>query len=216
MTVPPRQGRVRKDRQERILKAAESVFASEGFERASVASIAEKAKLPKANLFYYFSSKEELYQSLINEIFRDCQQIFAAFSAEAGPRVGIERFLRDSLHFCRHRPDAARIFGEMTIRAVPAVGSEVLEALRRMMADKAQLIDAWVAKGTVCPVDGRHLLAAFWAMTQYYAVFDQQMRRDPQKNGLSDDEWNFIENQVICYAWRILGLDAEVRTECCA
>jgi AcrR family transcriptional regulator len=53
---------------ERILEAAQRLFAEKGFWGASVQDITDAANVNKAMLFYYFKSKENLYCSLIGEI----------------------------------------------------------------------------------------------------------------------------------------------------
>lgn len=50
-----------------ILKAATTLFADEGFEGASVAAIADKAGVCKANVFHHFPSKEALYLAVMKE-----------------------------------------------------------------------------------------------------------------------------------------------------
>ncbi|MGH6932238.1 MAG: TetR family transcriptional regulator, partial [Dongiaceae bacterium] len=52
----------------RILKAAEEVFATAGFSGARTAAIAKRAGVPKANLHYYFRTKEELYRRVLESI----------------------------------------------------------------------------------------------------------------------------------------------------
>jgi TetR/AcrR family transcriptional regulator len=50
-----------------ILEAATALFADEGFDSVSVASIAEKAGVCKANVFHHFPSKEDLYLAVMKE-----------------------------------------------------------------------------------------------------------------------------------------------------
>ena len=54
--------------QEKILRAAEEVFIRYGFEGARMEQIAEQAGVLKANIYYYFKGKEELYQALIDSV----------------------------------------------------------------------------------------------------------------------------------------------------
>ncbi|WP_395741208.1 CerR family C-terminal domain-containing protein [Prosthecobacter sp.] len=55
-------------RRERLLKAAATVFAKDGFEKASLRAICLKAKANVAAVKYYFGSKEGLYR----EVFLSC------------------------------------------------------------------------------------------------------------------------------------------------
>jgi TetR/AcrR family transcriptional regulator len=50
---------------ESLLLAATELFAAAGFDGASIASIAEKAGMSKANVFHHYSSKEALYVAVI-------------------------------------------------------------------------------------------------------------------------------------------------------
>jgi AcrR family transcriptional regulator len=50
---------------EKILDAAVYLFSSKGYEKTSMKDIAEEAGVNKALLFYYFSSKENLYRHII-------------------------------------------------------------------------------------------------------------------------------------------------------
>ena len=50
-----------------ILKAATALFAEEGFDGASIAAIAEKAGVCKANVFHHYPSKDELYLAVMRE-----------------------------------------------------------------------------------------------------------------------------------------------------
>lgn len=52
-------------KQERILNAALEEFAEQGYERASTNRIVKKAGIGKGMLFYYFKSKRELFEYLI-------------------------------------------------------------------------------------------------------------------------------------------------------
>lgn len=52
------------EKQQRILKAALVEFATKGFKYASTNAIAENAQIGKGMLFYYFGSKEELFDFL--------------------------------------------------------------------------------------------------------------------------------------------------------
>lgn len=54
-----------KDKQLRILKAALVEFAKQGYENASTNQIVKDAGIGKGMLFYYFNSKQELYEDLV-------------------------------------------------------------------------------------------------------------------------------------------------------
>src|SRR4030042_1049968 len=64
--------------------------------------------------------------------------------------------------------------------------SDWLEPLRHLVAEKAPVIQSWIAAGKIAPVDPYHLIFAIWAVTQHYADFSVQVdavlgrREDPR------------------------------------
>ena len=206
-TAGPRKGRIRQESRRRILDAAEKTFARYGFAGASMAQIAQGVGMPKANIYYYFGTKEDLYHALVSDIVDEWRRTFDCLTVDANPRAAITQFLREKLDFTRRRPDAAKVFGEVNARAMPADRQSYLEDVRQVVEAKGKVIDAWVAAKRIQPVDGRHFLMALWAMTQYYADFDTQMQGVLNKPGLTDLDWTFINEQIISYALRVLGLE---------
>ena len=51
-------------RRQQLMNAAKKVFASKGFDRATIENIAEEAEFSPATLYLYFKSKDELLASL--------------------------------------------------------------------------------------------------------------------------------------------------------
>lgn len=52
---------------ERILSAAEDLFAEHGYDAVSISDIAARAGVCKSNVFHHFSSKDELYLAVLND-----------------------------------------------------------------------------------------------------------------------------------------------------
>lgn len=57
-------------RAERILDAADAVFGEVGFDAANVRTIAERAEVNKALVFYYYGSKEALFERVLERYYR--------------------------------------------------------------------------------------------------------------------------------------------------
>jgi AcrR family transcriptional regulator len=53
---------------QRILKVAERMFAEQGFDRARVEAIAAQAGVNKALIYYYFKSKEDMLDRIVEQI----------------------------------------------------------------------------------------------------------------------------------------------------
>lgn len=54
------------DREQQILSIATSLFEYRGYDRTSMKNIADEAGIETASLYYYFSSKEDLYVSVMD------------------------------------------------------------------------------------------------------------------------------------------------------
>jgi TetR/AcrR family transcriptional regulator len=62
------------DTVERILTAAETLFAEHGFDAVSMSAIGEAAGVCKANVFHHFTSKNDLYIAVLHHACRDAVQ----------------------------------------------------------------------------------------------------------------------------------------------
>lgn len=58
------------DREEQILGIATALFELKGYDRASLKNIADKTGIETASLYYYFSSKEDLYVKVMDRSLR--------------------------------------------------------------------------------------------------------------------------------------------------
>ena len=59
---------IREENERTLLEAAEEIFAEQGFAGATTAAIARRAGVPKANLHYYFATKEALYRAVVERV----------------------------------------------------------------------------------------------------------------------------------------------------
>src|SRR6266508_5619818 len=73
------------DKRERILGAAERIFARRGFFHARVSEIAREAGVADGTIYLYFKSKDELLISLFESRMERVTTALAAVVEEAGP-----------------------------------------------------------------------------------------------------------------------------------
>lgn len=71
------------DTKERILTAALKTFAEKGFSGARIDQIAQTAKVNKALIYYYFTSKNAILEELFSVFFRTSSEMLCRF-VEAG------------------------------------------------------------------------------------------------------------------------------------
>jgi TetR/AcrR family transcriptional regulator len=159
----------------RILAAAEEVFAETGYAGATTASIADKAGLPKANLHYYFGTKDELYRRVLEDILEQWLATGDQIVPEADPAQALGAYIAAKVEHSRRRPLASKVFANELLHGAPRLGDYLRREVRQWVTAKAKVIDGWVAAGAMAPVEARHLFFVIWAATQTYADFDCQV-----------------------------------------
>ena len=170
-----RGGRIRQQQEGAILQAAEQVFARAGFQGATMAEIALRAGLPKSNLHYYFGTKAEVYRAVLGHILRLWLAETDCLTPDADPREALGLYIAAKMRLSAERPDASRVFANELLHGAPEIGDYLRGELRTLVADKAQVIEGWIAAGRMAPVDPVHLFISLWALTQTYADFETQV-----------------------------------------
>lgn len=168
-------GPIRRRNEARILEAAEQVFAEAGFGGATMAAIAERAALPKANIHYYFGTKEQLYRAVLADILALWLGAADDIRPDADPAAALTAYIRAKMRMSRVRPYASKVFANEVLHGAPQIASYLGDHLRRWVDDKVRVIEGWVRAGRMAAVDARHLFFLIWAMTQTYADFDVQI-----------------------------------------
>ncbi|MFZ1607415.1 MAG: TetR/AcrR family transcriptional regulator [Rhodoferax sp.] len=168
-------GLIRQTNEALILSAAERVFARAGFGGATMAAIATESGLPKANLHYYFGSKDVLYRAVLARILNDWLVPTHGIRAEADPRTALEQYIRAKMALSAQRPDGSKVFANEMLHGAPIVKTILSSELRPMVQEKAAVVQGWVDAGRMAPVDAVHLFFTIWAATQTYADFDVQV-----------------------------------------
>lgn len=168
-------GAKRQANETRILKAAEEVFATTGFSGARTAAIAKRAGVPKANLHYYFGTKEVLYRRVLENILEVWLHLGDSIRPDAEPDQALAAYVAAKIDYSRRRPHASKVFANELLHGAPQIRGYLRRELKRWVDAKSKVIDGWVAKGKLAPVPAKHLFFLLWAMTQTYADFDLQI-----------------------------------------
>jgi TetR/AcrR family transcriptional regulator len=192
---------------EQILAAAEKVFAEHGFEGATMMQLAAAAGLPKANLHYYFGTKEQLYRAVLEGILALWLEDAAAWiTPDRHPAEGLAGYVRAKMAHSRTRPQASRIFAGELLRGAPRIMHYLGLELRRRVEELALVIDGWSAAGLMDQIHPVHLLFSIWAMTQTYADFDVQIRAVLGKVALHDAEFATATETVVTLVLKGCGV----------
>ncbi len=202
---PLRRTEIRRENEKLILSAAEKVFAEAGFGGATMQLIADMAGLPKANLHYYFATKEDLYRRVVRDIFEIWLKAAETFDNAPGPVEGIGAYIDAKMEISRRHPDGSKVWASEVMHGAPVIQDYLETTLRDWTEGRIAVIQRWIDAGLMAPVDPRHLLYMLWATTQHYADFGHQIETLNAGKPLSDRQWKAAKDSVKTIILRGIG-----------
>jgi TetR/AcrR family transcriptional regulator len=175
-----------------IRAAAIAEFSENGLAGTSTQAIAERAGLTKPQLHYYIKGKEELYEELLNSVVSDWKGMFDAASTDPAKVLG--DYIRFKIQLAFDKPEISRIFTREVLDGGRNLGKFWPDA-RKRTREKVSVIDGWIAKGLMKPVDGHTLLMTIWATTQFYAdsALQVQQLMKPKQPDWTPDRDQLVE-----------------------
>jgi len=190
------QARHREETRERILAAAERVFAEYGYEGASFGRIAQEVNLPKSNVVYYFETKKKLYRLVVEDIFNVWRHAADNIQPNSDPVQALGEYVDTKLELARVRPHGSKVWANEIIQRAPIVQDYLENELRDWTNDRISVIDGWIDRGMIRPINARNLLYAIWATTQHYADFTHQIQTLNDDKELSETQWSETKRAV--------------------
>jgi TetR/AcrR family fatty acid metabolism transcriptional regulator len=157
------------DKRRLILDAAVRVFARQGFHTCRVSDIADEAGVAYGLVYHYFSSKEEILDTL----FLDRWGVMLAAIGEADRRersardklMAIAAFIIDSY---RHDPDLMKVIIVEVTRAANTFGRTHLTQIREAYAQIAAIVGRAQADGAF-----REEIDPDFAALAFYGLIEQ-------------------------------------------
>ncbi|MNP17246.1 HTH-type transcriptional regulator RutR [compost metagenome] len=198
---------IRRRNVEKILLAAEQVFAEKGYRGTSMGDIAAKVELPRTNLHYYFSTKSELYQAVLLGLLDVWKQDAACFEMYDDPRVVLSSYIRAKMNHSRTRPYGSKVWANEIIHGAPGLGQKLDESLYGWAKMKEAKIRQWVEAKRILAVEPSSLLYMIWASTQHYADFSHQVNLLNEHQPLSDMQFERAVQTVTSVILRGIGLE---------
>lgn len=102
---------MREESRTKILETAGKLFAQYGFYSIRIAQIAKEAEMSTGNIYWYFSSKEDILKALLENFFLGMEQVLV--QAKTGPGDGLAKlnYLVDlEMAFMREHSNDFQIF----------------------------------------------------------------------------------------------------------
>ncbi len=132
-----RRQREREQRYRTIFKAAENLFAKQGYHKTSMEQIADQAEVSVGTVYFYFKNKDDLLVHLIGDIGYQLRNLLGQEyqksdgSLEGFSRAGIV-FFED---FCTHNAERLAIFFRESAGQSDAVETHRKKIFNKLIAD---------------------------------------------------------------------------------
>ncbi|HEY5893046.1 MAG TPA: TetR/AcrR family transcriptional regulator [Chthoniobacterales bacterium] len=146
---PSRRERERQRRLDDLLAAAEAVFAENGFENASMESIAAAAEYATGTLYIYFKNKEALYAAVFE---RKMQQLVATVcpvvdKLRDNPRAALGLLVKEHMAFAEAHRNFLQIYSRERMYLDADLKQGPWEAINGIKCEYIAFIGGLIADG---------------------------------------------------------------------
>jgi TetR/AcrR family transcriptional regulator len=152
-----------------ILRAAEHIYAESGLAGARTDAIAAAAGVNKALLYYYFKSKEGLYQAVVGSQLQEFQQQAREILSAEGPAGPIlMRYVSYHFDFIGTHPNYPRIFQRMMMEGDRALERAIREHSIPLKELLLSVLERGMKSGEFRRVDKGHAIVSIAGLTVHY------------------------------------------------
>lgn len=189
-----------------VIAAASLEFQHSGFMGATMDAIAARAKVSKRTVYHHFAGKEELFQTVVLELwqeattvpvydYRPSQPLEKQLKAIARQEINM---LASPEHFA-----LARVVVAECIRS-PQMGRRIFEAIIQSDIGFKAWVKSAVAHGALAAPDANLAAEHFLDMIQGQAFWHQVVGGQPQ---LDEGQRQRLEDSVVCTFLMRFGVD---------
>jgi AcrR family transcriptional regulator len=193
---------------ERIMKAAERLFAEGGYDGTSVRAIVAKAKVNQAAINYHFEGKDGLYREVLRGAFRALteQQLTHAEELKSLPREeAVSQFVRRQLQPLLGRDEYSRhmrIFNWETVQPTVVFRNLVAEEAAPFLGLAGDLVRRFMPEADRRTVT----VAAIWLLGQCSVFVRNREQLAEPPTGLQLDEEAVEWLSATISHWVVSGL----------
>ena len=188
---------------EDILQAAITEFVQQGLAGARVDAIAERTATSKRMIYYYFSSKEQLYVEVLVKLYGDIRRTEHSLELESLPaELAIRRLVEFTFDHHDSNVDFVRIvstenihYGEFVKQSpvIREMSSQVLEALGKVLRRGEE---EGVFRAGIEVLDVHMLMSSF----SFYRVSNRHTISEIFQVELSDEAIKARHKEMLCEA----------------
>lgn len=133
------------DKKEQIKNAAKTIFTKYGYYKTTLEDIANLAGMKKNSLYYYFDSKEALFNEIIVE---SSSNYICNFKENLNCKTSYEEKLRYYILYSTHKVKNDTALSELTLSTMREFG-EVIEKSYTHFIDKAMEVCTFILNGGI-------------------------------------------------------------------
>jgi len=159
---------------DRILEAAEELFARRGFAGVGMSEIAEAVGLSKSTLFHHFRTKADLYAAVVGRILAEIDlELTRTLARGGGAAERLDRWVDVLIDLLASTPAHARVllrslFEDDELSGELPEQQEADKALYRILDQARSLLKEGMASGEVRAASIPHLLQSLIGMVVYH------------------------------------------------
>jgi TetR/AcrR family transcriptional regulator len=198
LQLPPGPPLRHKETRAAILSAAARIFAKSGLAGARIDAIAAAARVNKALLYYYFASKEALYETVVEDHFAEFnRRALQVLNSPGSARAILLRYVSLHLDFIAARHQSAPLFQQLTMTG----GKFLRRLIRRYFAARGQalgrLIRRGMRSGEFRRVDRFHATMSIVSLIVFYFAADRVLKILGHPHAYSKTNLNRRKRQVL-------------------
>lgn len=169
-SLPPRLDHARRPETiQRIVAAAERIFAEQGVDGARTDAIARAARVNKALLYYYFNSKEDLYRFTLQTLLDQMrQQVASGMKGSSTPQVRLVNYVKGYFDFMAAHPNYPRLVQREVMGRGQSLQWIVQAYFGPLYRRLAATIRAGITRGEFRSVDPQNTALTLISMTVFY------------------------------------------------
>ncbi len=148
---------------ERVLAAALAEFGTKGFDATSLDQLAAELGVRKQTILYYFPTKAELLDAVVDQAAADLAAALEAAVARADPGFGrVEAIVRSVFRLALRRPELLGLLREVS-RLGPPTATRLTDALEPLVQSATGFLEAEMRAGRMRECDARLLLLSVYS-----------------------------------------------------
>lgn len=174
-----------------LLQSAIRLLNERGMGNVSLNDVAREAKLNPALVTYYFGSKDNLFQAVVEQVVGEWRaEILAVVPEGAGPEENLRLRARATMHFLRRYPYLTRLIIHQMMTVKSKESRFFIENFARVnFGEHTALLEKGIEAGAFRAVDPLFYFAHYIAMGDLYANLRPMMERLGGK--VDDDDARF-------------------------